>query len=304
METLNLTLRWFRFILRQHSKLALVYFFILWGMQSLAAVSLPFFIHFNIQFNKSQMRIFIGSDALYAGLAVFLFLIIHNEVLRGPAGFDRATMGRLGSRAFGYLFDGLLILTFVTLFSAVAGLSIAALLNWILDPKFVGGAISEAFGIAGAILVAVAMTARLTLRLPSRAIGRALPWPDVWRMGRGNTVRLLAGMLVPVISIVMVVVAVVAPVEALSPPAPPARGPVQLVSFRPNEALRTEPAAFQMPVPPSWSEPDVAFAPAMFVSLIWALGGTLQTIILCIFFSIAYGHLEDNLAPERDEWGY
>lgn len=301
---LKLTLRWCMFIMRRHLTLVLVYSAILWGMQALAAVSLPFFINFNIQVNKALVRLFIGSDAIYACIAVFLLLIIHNEVLRGPAGFNRETMGRWNSRAFGYIFDCVLIGVFATAFSAIAGVAAFSLLNWVVGSNSAVATFLGFFCSAGVVFVAVAFVARLSLRLPSRSIGQVLPWPDVWRMGRGNTGRLIVGMLVPVLSIMLVVIAIVVPVEALSPPAPASPGLIQTVAFRPNEVLRIEPAALRMPLPPSWSKPDVAFGSAMLVSLIWAIGVTLQAVVLCIFVSLSYGYLQDNLPSEMDDLGY
>jgi hypothetical protein len=235
---------------------------------------------------------------------VFLFLIIHNEVLRGPAGFNRETMGRWNSRAFGYIFDCALIGVVAAAFSALAAVSAFSLLAWAVGPNSTVATFLGFLCSAGAVLVAVAFVARLSLRLPSRSIGQVLPWPDVWRMGRGNTGRLIVGMLVPVLSIMLVVIAIVAPVEVLSPPEPASPGLIQTVAFLPNEVSRIEPAAFRMPLPPSWSKPDIAFGSAMLVSLIWAVGVTLQAIVICIFVSLSFGYLQDNLTSEMDTLGY
>lgn len=289
--SLRQTFRWCRVIARRHLGLLLAYVVLLWAMQTLAAMSLPVVITLVFTFNAGRMQVLIGSDVIFGLIATFAALIIHNEVLRGPAGFDRATMGRMGARAIGYALDAFLILLAASLSTLLPVVAVGVLQKVVGAGPLVAALLSVASGVAG-FLLAAAMASRLSLRLPSRSLGRPLRWSEVWRMGRGNTPRLMAGMLVPLLLVACVASALVVPVQTLAPAAPPPSDLFQLVSMGATDA------DFQMPAPPSWLNPNIALGPALFVSLVWSLAGMLAGVILCVFTSVAYGQLQDNLASE------
>lgn len=127
---------------------------------------------------------------LYGFSLTVLALVTHNEVLRGHAGLDAETLGRGGGRVVGYVLDTVLIVLFLTLITVVPAVA-ASLLVSLISP-----APSDVAAILLAIVAVVALLVlfgRLSLRLPSRALGAPLPWRQVWSLGSGNTLGLVLG---------------------------------------------------------------------------------------------------------------
>jgi hypothetical protein len=134
---------------------------------------------------------------LYIVLGLFfifsLAILTQHEIWRGPCRLDAQTLGRGPGRILGYAFDSLAI-AFMALFGLLLGSGvIVAIFTLVFGGKpGLGGAILLSIAMAIVVLLTMAMAMRLSLRLPSRAIGQPVRWRDVWRMGRGNTSRLLA----------------------------------------------------------------------------------------------------------------
>ncbi len=125
-------------------------------------------------------------------ISIMFALMVHNEVLRGHAGFDAATFGSGPGRTFGYLLDLVVIglIAVAVLIVAVIALALIGVGGNILLGKS-GSTVVTVIGGIATVIVAIGLGARLTLRLPSRAIGQPAPWKAIWRMGRGNTLRLI-----------------------------------------------------------------------------------------------------------------
>lgn len=116
----------------------------------------------------------------------------HNEVLRGAAGLNVQTLGWGAGRVVGYAVDSLaltlfVVLVMVPLFFVVIGVTS-------LRGPFALTLVPTALIVVmmiGVWLAATVVGFRLMLRLPSRALGQPMPWREVWRLGRGNTGRLV-----------------------------------------------------------------------------------------------------------------
>jgi len=155
-------------------------------------------------YNSFLQWLVAASDIIYCLSLSIPATILHNEVLRGRAGFDADTLGHRPGRILGYILD-------------VIGIAVCAVLAWPVLISVVGvglelisGVIRTSLpnGITYLIISAVplgwlALLGRLLLRLPSRAIGPPTPWSQVWQMGRGNTFRLLLCTLVLALPVVL-----------------------------------------------------------------------------------------------------
>lgn len=211
-------------------------------------------------------------------LATFVFYVVggtvvailtHNEVLRGPSGFDAATLGHGPGRVLGYLVDGL-IASVVPILGLMSLMGLASAAIWM-----VAGVGAQAVGALGVVVffagfLGVAGTVcRLLLRLPSRALGRTEAWGDIWRMGRNNTWRLFAGHVL--LSLLFFI-------------------PVALVSLPLLATLGT-----WRPVP---GEPLPE--PPLLLSLVAGVLTPIEIILFCAFLSVAYlqlRHASQTSAP-------
>lgn len=114
-----------------------------------------------------------------------LAVLVHNEVIRGHARWDSDSLGRHGGRVFFYLVDLLVLALILVPFVAIP----MPLLFFAFEhDQAMALAIAS---IAITSIIGFVITLRLSLRLPSRAIGNTLTWRQSWYLGRGNTLRML-----------------------------------------------------------------------------------------------------------------
>lgn len=125
---------------------------------------------------------------------IFLAIVTHNEVLRGPVKLSMEAVLRAPGRAIGYIFDLLFaMLSFVIFYPLYIFVMMG--LSYVFYQLRLGQSLLSLAGIVYISLfysLALAIVSRLGLRLPSRAVGRPLAWGDAWRMSRGNVLRLMA----------------------------------------------------------------------------------------------------------------
>lgn len=211
----------------------------------------------SIQPNLGFSLIQLVTGLFYVVGGTVFAILTHNEVLRGPSGFDAATLGHGPWRVLGYVVDGLIASVVPMLgLMFLVGLAIAAI--WMTGGGGGQGAgalgflvaFASAFGVAGTVC-------RLLLRLPSRALGHAETWGDVWRMGRNNTWRLFAGHLLLWLLVFIPVVLVSLPLLAT------------LSAWRPV---------------PGETLPE----PPLLLSLAAGLLIPIEIILFCAFLSVAY----------------
>jgi hypothetical protein len=116
-----------------------------------------------------------------------LAIVAHNEVIRGPARFNSDVLGRGWGRVFRFFLDevvlGLMILSvyFVPILLLVA---VGSAVDLKEHPFVVLLALIPFFALMGFVVVA---SIRLSLRFPSRAIGRVLRWREAWAVARGHS---------------------------------------------------------------------------------------------------------------------
>ncbi|MEP9350822.1 hypothetical protein [Xanthobacter sp. KR7-225] len=227
-----------------------------------------------------DLAIMLADICVYVALAV----LTHNEVEHGLGSLTGLALGGWIGRAFGYVFDFLLLFLGVSLLTMIG---LAAMIGLLMIGRTLLGpaAIQVPLFISPFVFMAayVAVLARLVLRLPTRALGHPMPWSEVWSMGRGNTLRLLAcGLLV-----VLLLVAVTLPVELpllvfYLPLFPFPDGPPAAAPFSPGAMY--EQFAGRLP-----------FVLDLAVSLYFALVNVIAVILHCSVLSIAYGHLREGL---------
>lgn len=187
LSTVKLALRWGVFIVRRHWLIILIFAALLAGMSFAMAAVEPG------QVLGGHVLLFsFGFSVLYSVLFILLALVTHNEVLRGAAGLNVQTLGWGAGRVVGYAVDSLaltlfVVLVMVPLFFVVIGVTS-------LRGPFALTLVPTALIVVmmiGVWLAAAVVGFRLMLRLPSRALGQPMPWREVWRLGRGNTGRLV-----------------------------------------------------------------------------------------------------------------
>lgn len=217
-----------------------------------------------------------------------LVLVTHNEVLRGQSDFGAATLGRGGGRIFTYLLDLLAVSVLVALSVAASMLLVVPVGMGLHATMLPEGALVVFFALFYVAMfgVYVGVTARLMLRLPSRAIGQPLRWGRVWALGRNNTLRLIGAnalvfliFLVPVLVILLGAGALVGGdigrIQSFL-------GQFAAEHFRPNGTI------FHGP-------PSLALA---LMAGLNALLTPIELVVFAAFYSIAYARLIGNLQAE------
>ncbi|MFS8036433.1 hypothetical protein ACI7BZ_05600 [Xanthobacter sp. AM11] len=204
----------------------------------------------------------------YAVASVVLAMLTHNEVLRGPSGLDAATLGRGPGRGFGYVLDAILV-SLIPAIGLMLLIAVVSAVAWIVagGAGTQGVAALTTVGMLVGVLGFAGVVNRLMLRLPSRALGHPDRWGDIWRMGRGNTWRLLGANLLLWLLLVVPVLLVSLPFIAT------------LLTWTPK-------LGEAMPEPPL---------------LLTLVGGAIipvEIILFCAFLSVAYGQLRAASAPD------
>lgn len=275
VSTATLTLQWALIVARRHWQLVLAYALV--PFVFILAFEHYFPLRIGRSFHPRSLLVLFAAVPIYSVALVGLALVTHNEVLRGTAGLDAATLGRSGSRVLGYILDGALVMVGVpaSLMGVMAVLG--KLVGLGSHPPSAAGLIVLPF-IALWVLAVLAIQ-RLLLRLPSRAVGQTLPWREVWRLGRGNSWRMLGSVVLVSAVVGIGVGAIMMPLQmAVLPqllPVPPLAGGVP-------------------PSLPPFPGPDTPFLIAAGIALIMGLGYPVNTILLCTFLSLAYVHLRDG----------
>jgi len=262
IETVKLSVRWTLAILVKHWLLVLLIVLV----PVLVAIPLRLVILPDASLQPlTPASAHVTRDALLGGalqifiilLSIILALVSHNEVLKGSGGFNAQTLGPSGGRFFGYALD-----TFIIAFIFIVPIIIAS--GLLIFFRYAASNIAYYIMFIVFIIVllfSLVSFTRLSLRFPSRAVGELLPWGAVWRLGRGNTLRLIGGEIL--VSILILVPAV--PVLALS-----FWFQADSVSVRPP-----------------------AFLAALALSLLSSLLVVVQVVFVCAFLSLAYAYLRD-----------
>lgn len=187
LGTIGLALRWSLFVLGRHGLAVLILASV---TSSLFLSSAWMFPHIKGQ-EAGLLRIVI---TVFCGvLSVLLAVATQNEVLLGDAAAAAYPMARGLPHAPGYIWDSLAanLLTVFVPVPFVVALTLAA--RAIFPAPSIVATGATMVGVALGVLAAAHIGVRVTLRLPSRALGRPLLWRDVWRLGQGNSWRLLLG---------------------------------------------------------------------------------------------------------------
>lgn len=280
LSTASLALEWTLFVVRRHWLMVLAYTLVPFSFILIVQRYFPIKVGRNV--DPTPFLMLFGAVPIYSASLVVLALVTHNEVLRGAAGLDAATLGRGGSRAFGYILDVLLV-TLGVLIGVIGIVVIGRLVGLGSHPPGPEGLVVFVF-IALWVLAVLAIQ-RLLLRLPSRALGQPLSWRDVWRLGHGNSWRLLG-----CIFLISAVVGIGLSAIMLL---------LQLV-FMPNFLPVHPPLAGGDAIPSMpFASPDTPFVLAAMVALIMGLSYPVNTILLCAFLSLAYVALRDG-GPESE----
>jgi len=275
VSTATLSLQWGLVVARRHWLMVIAYAVVPFAFILIFQHFFP--LRLGSRVDPWPILVLFAAVPAYSVSLVVLALVTHNEVLRGSAGLDGATLGRGGSRAFGYVFDVLLLmLAGLASLAALAGVH-AVLGRWTGTGPGPSGVVVFAF-FAWWVLAVLAIQ-RLLLRLPSRALGRTLSWRKVWRLGRGNTWRMLGCMFLITAVIGMGIGALMMPLQmSFLPyllPVPPLAG---------DEAISLTPFA----------NPDTPFALVAAAALVMGLSYPVNTVFICAFLSLSYLHLRDG----------
>ncbi len=312
-ETLTLSLRWTKYVLLRHWVTLLGLFGANVGL--ILAVGLWVLLHvaggagtpavFGLLFLVSMLVLTVGVLSCVA-----FAVIVHHEVLVGPAGFNRATLGPRGSRVFRYFLDWV-VAGLGTAMAMMIGVLVLLIVSRSLAPK--ESSIAQIVVIPamlGCSVLAVLTVSRLVLRLPSRAIGRPLPWRDVWRMGRGSSWRLVLGPFILSILPAIVAAIVEMPFELFDASRPSLFD--LIAHMGPAGHAQISPEMFN---PLERGPMGVGEIVASIVSVILSLALlAFQITAIPAFLSLAYARLYDNLAldplqegvedPDRPPWEY
>jgi len=290
--TLTLTLEHSLAIARRHWGLVAVY--VLWAIAILAVLvfALPK-IEMGRPVDPAQIVTFFALFfllwPLYGASLVILAIVTHNEILCGAGDLDSATLGRGGSRVFGYILD---IVTLVFAYFLLVILLLGLVVN--LVPIVVGGArpdLPVAFGVLGGWLVIVLLLTRMSLRLPGRAIGQALPWAEVWRLGRGNTWRLIGGSILLSLALwvalgILGAPAQIAMTHEVLQGAMNAQGVMKMDGGLPPHIVQGQALLGLLQEPTT-----VSLLAGMWVGLEIAVSGPASVIVYCAFLSVVYATL-------------
>lgn len=223
---------------------------------------------------------------------IYLALLTHNEILRGSGGFNAATMGPLGIRGLTYLVDSLVLSLAAVILVVLSGAVIASLVALTRN-----GSASTLVGVVGVVavwLVGIGVITRLSLRLPSRSIGQPMPWNDVWRLGRGNTLRLVGGTLLLSLAMLAAVIVVALPLQFLFGWFPGAdMHAVSQTKSTPLGPLHLEMRSFETPGMP--------LIPALINGVLSSIMSVIGAIALAAFVSLAFAYLRQIPEDEQEE---
>ncbi|MFG1278679.1 hypothetical protein [Xanthobacter autotrophicus] len=294
-DTVKLALRWGVFVVRRHWLIILIFAALL--------VATPFVLAAAVKPGQvpgpSFHLLSFAFTLFYSVLSIVLALLTHNEVLRGASGLNAQTLGWGAGRIFGYAIDGL-VATLLALLVMVPLFLVIMLLTGLLSQ--IAPAVSPNAMIVvlmiGIWLAGVCIVVRLALRLPSRALGQPMPWREVWRLGRGNTGRLvLAHLLLAVVLFFLFL-----PLLLLS---------LTLTWLLPDlfmqQSVSVEATA------PVWGQWGAVASETVSISPITSVWGILLSLlgnallfaeiaIFCAFLSVAYAEMKrigERRAPQR-----
>ena len=124
-----------------------------------------------------------------------LMMVSHNEVIRGPAGFNTVSLGPGWRRVLRFFLDEV-VLGFILMAIYILPVLLLVALVAALKPKENPSGALVVVLIALPLLMAVVVfltvaAMRLTLRFPSRSIDAALKWGEAWTIAKGHTFRLI-----------------------------------------------------------------------------------------------------------------
>jgi len=285
--TVKLALRWGFFVVRRHWLIILIFAALLVAASFvLAATVEPGQVP-----GPSFHLLSFAFTFFYSVLSIVLALLTHNEVLRGASGLNAQTLGWGAGRIFGYAIDGL-VATLLALLVMVPLFLVIMLLTGLLSQ--IAPAVSPNAMIVvlmiGIWLAGVCIVVRLALRLPSRALGQPMPWREVWRLGRGNTGRLvLAHLLLAVVLLFLFL-----PLLLLS---------LTLTWLLPDLFMQQSVSVQATATAPVWGQWGVVASETTSISPITSVWGILlsllgnalllaEIVIFCAFLSVAYAELK------------
>lgn len=168
-----------------------------------------------------------GIFAVYGLMLAPLFFIVSHEMVCGPARLlailHRMTLARLLGSALDSMVVALIFLTPVI--ALIAGKAVSRMLagQWLELPLALS-AVPMLVVIAGAMVTA----ARLAPRLPARVSGQNLSWVQIWRLGRGYSLRLGAACLIWVLVSLASVILVLAVSILFNMPTPDMKAPISV----------------------------------------------------------------------------
>jgi len=124
-----------------------------------------------------------------------LMMVSHNEVIRGPAGFNTVSLGPGWRRVLRFFLDEVMLGFMLMAIYILPVLLLVALVVALKPKENPGGALVVVLlglPLLMAVVVFITVAAmRLTLRFPSRSIDAALKWGEAWAIGKGHTFRLI-----------------------------------------------------------------------------------------------------------------
>lgn len=315
--TLTLTLQWAKVIAQRHWGLILA-IALFPGFALAGVILLVLTSEFTGLSGIAGIAIFSIMSFIFFFISIlaytYLALITHNEVLIGRAGFNRSTVGPMGLRAFGYLFDTVLSVLIGAVAIFVPGGIILGMMQVVMQvilqlnkPVL---SILSVLAVLSVWISAVLVISRLMLRLPSRAIGRPLSWSVVWRMGKGNSWRLFGGNILLLLVLTVLHFLIMFPIEFW---VLPASMPVDMASSTKHFGWLQFQHQFTQPE----SVEDLNFSQIIFeffTFLLYMLLFSVEVILTTTFLSLAYAQLRDNMAraeaarppedPNRPPWEY
>lgn len=302
--TLRLALRWSLAIMRGHRGMVLAYFFAYLAFWTYLAWAFPVGSPAAELGLPRYTLIYGGGTFVLIFTQAFLAFMVHDEILRGAAGFDWATMGPRGARAFFYFRDGWLVLTvalvvMALLRTALLGLALLLLGRWVFQGHW-GGSLIVILAHFIAWLAATLTFLRLFLRLPSRALGHPLTWRQVWRMGRGNSWRLIAGASMPLL-LVAILAFVVGILLVMAFPEE-SRGSTAIIQYI-WDGIQVFKRSEVIPGSPILPTDLRGLAIVLVLWSIWSLTLVFLVVQFCAFLSLAFKQLEGGLMPDQEDLG-
>ncbi|MFG1190211.1 hypothetical protein [Xanthobacter flavus] len=281
-EALKFTYRWTLTVLHKHWIVALIYAVgtLVWNYAGL--ILLGDVVESGQPPTAMAFVKIYGLNAIEGFAFIYLALLTHNEVLRGSGGFNAATMGPLGIRGLTYLFDSLILFLAAVILVVLSGAVIASIVALLRN-----GSASTLVGVVGVVaiwLVGIGVVTRLSLRLPSRSIGQPMPWSDVWRLGRGNTLRLVGGTLLLSLAMLAAVIVVALPVQLLF-------GSFSATDMHVVSQTKSTPLGPLHLEMRSFETPGMPFIPALINGLLSGIMSVIGAIALAAYVSLAFAYL-------------